>query len=46
MPIQNNIAPNNSIIRIIPRVKKNNSIEIPKNQEEKNNENSNEEIDF
>ena len=46
MTIQNNIAPNGPIIRINQSVKKNNNIEIQKNQEETNNEYSNEEIDF
>ena len=43
MPNQNNVTPNNSIIRINLSPNMNNNIEILKNQEEKINKNFNEE---
>ena len=44
MPNRNDVIPNDSIIRINPGANKNINIEILKNQEEKIEENSNEEI--
>ena len=46
MPNRNDVVPNDSIIRINPGANKNINIEILKNQEEKIEENSNEEINF
>ena len=46
MPNRNDVVPNDSIIRINYDANKNINIEILKNQEEKIEENSNEEINF